>query len=655
MRVVTLLSLMLPILLLAPSSYAGDNISMSVDTPHVLIDSVMPAYAVEAIVLRNVGLGIFNMLNLNISDGEGTLRITANYLLLPGEIVVISSAESAFWKREIQLIYPSSEIEVKGRFTLADAGDEVSIIWQGSVLDVFVYGAGNSLIAGWAGDAYSKIGKGKMASRIGTTDSNSKGDWQTVSAGRSDYDVQPLQAGVEPFIFPDEGFSRIIRELSLVQNEVRISLYQLNNLSIASVLASLAREGCSVKILLEGSPVGGISEGVKGLLASLQDSGCDIRFIHSADGFKRYDYLHCKYAVIDNSRVIITSENWQDSSFLNNRGWGIAMENFRLASQMKILFDNDYMFNSPDIIGFEERFPGCLAIPLPSYVYHEEGVVPIIVETAEVRIIVCPDNAYSYLRNVIPHAEHRLYVQQFYTENSWLSSDSPLTWMQNAASQGADVRLLMDSSWFSTSKDNAEVVEALNVYPNFQAKLMDSDVDFNTLHNKGIIIDDSVLISSINWVNVSFFNNREVGVLINSSAIAAYFTRAFLNDWGSPPSPPQVKISILTDYLVAQSPILIEYSPSVGNRPIVNYSWDLNSDGQYDLYGPRQVLFLSEGNHKIQLMVTDDIGQTNFSVIEMAISTPQPSDSGLTDVVFLPILTIPLIYIVYRILKRDEK
>ena len=69
MRAVTLLSLMLPILLLAPSSQAcGDN-SMSVNVPHLLIDAVMPAYPVESVIIRNYGSEVFDILNLSISDG----------------------------------------------------------------------------------------------------------------------------------------------------------------------------------------------------------------------------------------------------------------------------------------------------------------------------------------------------------------------------------------------------------------------------------------------------------------------------------------------------------------------------------------------------------------------------------------------------------
>ncbi|HEU0068559.1 MAG TPA: phospholipase D-like domain-containing protein, partial [Nitrospiraceae bacterium] len=55
---------------------------------------------------------------------------------------------------------------------------------------------------------------------------------------------------------------------------------------------------------------------------------------------------------------------------------------------------------------------------------------------------------------------------------------------------------------------------------------------FTHLHNKGIIFDrQKVLVTSTNWSNNSITKAREAGVLIESTAIAQYFTKTFDQDW----------------------------------------------------------------------------------------------------------------------------
>jgi len=51
------------------------------------------------------------------------------------------------------------------------------------------------------------------------------------------------------------------------------------------------------------------------------------------------------------------------------------------------------------------------------------------------------------------------------------------------------------------------------------------------IHNKGLIVDDKVLISSINWGENSVRNNREIGIIIENENISNYFKKIFYYDW----------------------------------------------------------------------------------------------------------------------------
>ena len=53
-----------------------------------------------------------------------------------------------------------------------------------------------------------------------------------------------------------------------------------------------------------------------------------------------------------------------------------------------------------------------------------------------------------------------------------------------------------------------------------------------TLNNKGMVVDgDETLISSVNWVENSMKNNRELGILVKSKQVGEYYEGLFETDW----------------------------------------------------------------------------------------------------------------------------
>ena len=62
------------------------------------------------------------------------------------------------------------------------------------------------------------------------------------------------------------------------------------------------------------------------------------------------------------------------------------------------------------------------------------------------------------------------------------------------------------------------------------------NIPFSSFHNKGVIVDGTtVLISSINWSPQSLGTNREAGIIVASTDVAAYYTTLFNFDWGRSP------------------------------------------------------------------------------------------------------------------------
>ena len=67
--------------------------------------------------------------------------------------------------------------------------------------------------------------------------------------------------------------------------------------------------------------------------------------------------------------------------------------------------------------------------------------------------------------------------------------------------------------------------------------------EYLRLHNKALVVDDRwTLVGSINWGVGGGAWNREIGLIIDSTAVASYYSIFFWDDWelanGSAPPPP---------------------------------------------------------------------------------------------------------------------
>ena len=108
----------------------------------------------------------------------------------------------------------------------------------------------------------------------------------------------------------------------------------------------------------------------------------------------------------------------------------------------------------------------------------------------------------------------------------------------------------------------------------------------STDHNKLLIIDDKiVIISSVNFSENAFKNNRESGMVIQDSTLAKDATQVFLSDWQDGEIPPSSNLNMLkvqsintlagTEKITYQSPTNI---PKVNFTGVYNVSLFTNPD-----------------------------------------------------------------------------
>jgi cardiolipin synthase A/B len=639
------------------ASYEDRSLSATVDPsylslpPSVLITEVSASYPTEYVIISDLGSQV-DLKNWALSDGEGVVRFVDSFVLDHDRSIALAVNTSLFASVHLGLDcleLSSPLLDKAGRFTLADAGDDICLLDErGTEVDCMVYGTG-AHAGGWEGPAVPKMGKGHIAIRVGG-DSDSSKDWVVKPPGCSDWGEDTFTGVVEPFSAPENAEARILRELGLASSTVAVAVYELTDSHIVHALLECVNRGVKVSILLEGQPVSGMSNSSLRAAWDLRNGGCDLHLLRSADGFKRYDYLHCKYMVVDNRRTMVLSENW-GSGLIANRGWGVVVDSVPLASYMLRLFDDDRRGSSPDV--------SSVIAPLPSGA--KLGEDHPIVELGElvryravVRPIVSPDYSLAHLTDLLATATDQVLVQQLSVEPEWVSSPGLLSDLLSAAARGVKVRLLLDDTW--ASEEGEAVVNYLNSKASangldLEARSLSPYHEFGVLHNKGVIVDDRVVVSSINWVDTALMSNREIGLDIDCPQITSYFSDLFWSDWAVDPYPPVISLNA-SIVIPGGAPVFID-AVVTDNGGAVRCEWDINGDGIMDYNGSTILVHLLPGNYTFVLTASDRFNNAAQASIRVQVLEEVGQDLAWWPIA--PLVAIPLVagtWVVWKSIKH---
>lgn len=568
----------------------------------LVLTEVCPGRPVEYVVITNRGPSV-SLFNVTIDDGEGKVRIDKDIVLDRSSSIGVTVNRTIFssLRPNLDCLQKGDDgIAWSGRFTLADDGDDVGLFSGGVLMDRVIYGKVQFTGEGWTGPSVESVTKGHAVIREGA-DTNRSTDWAVVPPGRSSFPALTCQAIVEPFSVPENAIGRLLRELSQASRTVNCSLYEITDACIVNALAACSLRGVEVNVLIEGQPVGGLSEASLNASASLQAHGVLVKELRSFESYKRYDYLHAKYMIVDSRRVVIMSENWGGGLHVN-RGWGVTLDSGEVGRYFEAVFKDD-------IGGLIDTAPardGGSALPLFSV--PEVELTEVERYRCEVAALVAPDNAAERLMDMIREAQEIILVEQLSVDDRWLKGTTLLTSLIDAAERGVQVRLLMGSSW--GGGDNPAVADELNCIAqarglDLEARSISSYHNLSVMHNKGLIIDDQVVVSSINWGDTSLYQNREVGAVVTSASAASYFSHLFWQDWSPDPEHPAVELPWTFMRVRSGEPVLLDATRCSDNAPGLSIEWDIDGDGIPESNETKFAVRLGEGNHTVVLTITD--------------------------------------------------
>jgi len=348
---------------------------------------------------------------------------------------------------------------------------------------------------------------------------------------------------VTTFVSPDSSYSQLVLFIDGAASSLYVNVYTFDSPPIADKIVEAHERGVDVMVLVDGSPVGGISEMEWTVLNNLSGSGIPVYLWRHLDlGFN-----HAKYIVADNLTVLVSTENFGTAGFpedgaLGNRGWGAIVSGGSAAYFAELFFEDLER-------GKQVNFTG----ESPLVFYHDAGMYSprfepeVFYGNFTVVPVVAPENAVDVILDLIDSATSSLYVEEFYVYRYWGSKKKgyvPNPFLEasiEAARRGVEVKILLDSTWYNIEEDdlksNIKTVQYVNNIAkeeglNLEGRLVDLDsTGFKKLHAKGVVVDNStVFVSSVNWNEYSPTKNREVGIIIYGEP-AEYFSEVFISDW----------------------------------------------------------------------------------------------------------------------------
>jgi phosphatidylserine/phosphatidylglycerophosphate/cardiolipin synthase-like enzyme len=391
-----------------------------------------------------------------------------------------------------------------GAVQLANGGESVRLLHGGTVVDDVRYESAPE------GERYNA----------------STGGWEPL--GTTDRPVVTATGGtVEAFVLPDEG-DRAVELLDSARDRILLAGYTFTAQRVVDALTAALDRGVTVAVLVDGSPVGGMTGDGAAALSQLSRAGATVR-VFGGDR-ERYRYHHAKYAVVDD-RALVTSENWKPSGTggAANRGWGVVTGQDRIVEGLVDTYRADATW--VDTASWTESDP-TLVESDPSTGGYPQKFERERLPVERTHLLVTPDNAARVVRDRIENAEETLDIKQVRIGNRELPL---LQAVLDAAARGVEVRILLSSAWYA-----AEQNEQLAAWLRDQAaagdlpltvRLADPGGAFERIHAKGLVVDgEQVLVGSINWNRNALRNNREVALLLEGAA-AGYFESVFDADW----------------------------------------------------------------------------------------------------------------------------
>ncbi|MDF2630954.1 MAG: hypothetical protein K0R39_4785 [Symbiobacteriaceae bacterium] len=397
-------------------------------------------------------------------------------------------------------------------------------------------------------------------------------------AGQTDFPVKTVSGPmtITAASAPDNAGPVLVSLIEKAKKSIRLVGYQFNHKVLAEHLVAAAKRGVKVQVGLERNPGGAdMFDSDKEAQEILHKGGVEILYYHKWDGdlSTALNPIHSKYGIFDDETAFISSGNYVNSNYTmdnscGNREWMAVFEgNPDVVKLVRELWDADFASGYAGVRPYNDK----LDLPLqpdtydagPCFAYTPVKPQPFTVSgKATVTRIVSPDNTLDQengFLGLLQNAKQELLISANYINKWWGPASREenltqypqpyLTEIIEAARRGVEVKVLLDRKnvQLDSKRDNHYVVQYLNElagkeHLKLEARLINQDGSGigRGLHNKSLIVDGAVVISSINGSENSFRYARELAIKIDEMPeLTSYYRDLFTADWSASAKPNQ--------------------------------------------------------------------------------------------------------------------
>ncbi len=605
-------------------------ISSTVLIDAVLYDGLEANDPDEAVRLRNVSDSVVSISNWQIYDGVSKATIPGSVDLAPGQAIWLTKDGAAFTRQfgflpdfevtDSNLSIPNLSGSWPG---YANTGDEVILLNEtGTVIDVVVYESGNAIgQEGWSGTAVYPYSSGLLGQAgqilyrkrdqvtgLPVPDTDTAADWaqeinDPVNGRKPRYPGWDLDefffttqvtetAVLTIAIAPDNAYEAVVNEINKATTSLHIESHTFENIAISEALIQAAQRGVSVTILLEGAPPGGLPDQEKYICEQIEMVNGRCWFMISDDThdpkiFDRYTFIHAKFILIDNQRVIISSENLSPNSMPSDdktdgtwgrRGVILITDAPSIVNHVQTIFDHDFdITHHHDITGTTYIGPPPIGF-IPNtqtggITYSVRYTTPAtFTDNFAFELVQSPENSLRDQDSLLglinkTNSGDTVLIQQLSEPPDWGDNptDDPNPRLEayiNAARRGATVKLLLDAYFNDTENANSnsatcQYVNAIAQDEKLKLECALSNPTGLGIHNKMILAQISgqgyIHIGSINGSEQSSKGNRELALQVQSDSAYTLLSNMFYRDW-----PYRVYLpTLLNNYIGPANHILI--------------------------------------------------------------------------------------------------
>lgn len=350
-----------------------------------------------------------------------------------------------------------------------------------------------------------------------------EGGWarRTLDAGPTGGALRPVE-DLRILAAGPEFEAGVLATLEGAATTIEFNAYILTSTTTRAALSEAALRGVAVRVLLEASPVGGVSPESALSPTNLRawnDSGVWARAFNTTPPNAARD--HAKFVIADGHTAIVSTENFVGAAFSAkdaNSGYAALVNSSAVAADLSAVFDWDFA------LGRDLTAPGPPApMATPSGAPSPSGAT-------RAAVLVSPRAGQDAWISLVDNATASVALEALSADLATLGPDAPLgSALLRACARGVGVRILLAGA-SSPEDDNLQVARALTIAA--AARTCGDDFAFRSdarapggpsvLHAKVLVADGAqAILGSHNLVSAAFLSNREVSLWIVDTAAAS--------------------------------------------------------------------------------------------------------------------------------------